>query len=272
MTDNQQDIAAGSFWCNPNHGKIDSQQLYEKQQQFIEEKVLPLLKSEDELLDIGCADGEFSLLFSKAVKHVTGVDVDDKLIAQARQRAQESNVDNVKFIATDIFQIATQPRFDVVSLMGVLTAIRDDIAALQLLLKATEMLKHDGLLIVKDSVRINSDEARSSDNQEYEAIHRAEHDYIAMCRSLGLELVERYPLLAMESAGQTSVLYVFKQKLPQAAPIEPVSGVSVACYGSMPFHFRSLKPLAARFSNSLLSLSIEEVIAWRPQGIVVADG
>lgn len=272
MTDNKQGVVARNFWHNTERGKIGPEQLYKKQQYFIEETVLPLLKPEDEVLDIGCADGTFSLLYSKAVSQVTGIDIGEKLIAQAKQYAQEAKLDNVEFITADIFQMVIERQFDAVSLMGVLTTISDDIAALQILLKATEMLKHDGLLILKDSVRINSHEATTLHNQEYEAIYRPERDYIAMCRSLGLELIERHPLVTMENAGQTSVMYVFRHKLPQKRSEEPVSGVRVACYGSMPFHFRSLKPLSRRFENSLLSLSIEEVVAWKPQVIVVADG
>jgi CDP-glycerol glycerophosphotransferase (TagB/SpsB family)/GT2 family glycosyltransferase/glycosyltransferase involved in cell wall biosynthesis len=273
MTDKQQGAVARSFWHNTERGKIGPQQLYQKQQQFIEDRVLPLLKPDDELLDIGCADGEFSLLFCKALKRVTAIDIGKNLIAQAKQRALEAHIDNVDFIAADIFQMVIERQhFDAVSLMGVLTTISDDEAALRVLLKATEMLKHDGLLILKDSLRINETESKTLRNQEYEAIYRAERNYIAMCRSLGLELVERYPLVTMENAGQTSIMYVFKQKLPQISSAEPVAGIRVACYGSMPFHFRSLKPLSRRFENSLLSLSIEEVMAWKPQVIVVADG
>ena len=40
----------------------------------------------------------------------------------------------------------------------------------------------------------------------------------------------------------------------------------------MPFHFRSLKPLAALYEQSLVTLSTDEVMARKPDVIVVADG
>lgn len=272
MTNNQQRAVTHNYRYSTQRSEIDSQLLGQKQHQFIEEHVLPLLKSDDVLLDIGCADGELSLLFSGAVKKVIGLDIDDQLIDQARQKALAANIDNAEFIAADISQATVEKHIDVVCLMGFLTTISDDSAALTTLLKATEMLKNDGLLILRDSVFINDAGSKALKQPEYEATYRSEAEYIAMCRLLGLDLIARQPLLTMESTGQSRVMYLFRQKLPQAITGRAVAGLRVACYGSMPFHFRSLRPLASRFENSLLSLSIEEVIAWKPQVIVVADG
>ncbi|MEW3822506.1 hypothetical protein, partial [Pseudomonas aeruginosa] len=67
------------------------------------------------------------------------------------------------------------------------------------------------------------------------------------------------------------VLQLFRQDLA-VARMQRYSGLRVACYGNMPFHYRSLRPLAECFEDSLLSLDIDEVMAWKPDVIAVADG
>lgn len=271
MSNNSQGQIARHFWSQTERGKIGPAELYERQRQCLLEQVLPGLPENAQLLDIGCADGDFSLLFARHVGRVVAFDVGERLIEQGRAKAREQGIDNIEFQVADVFEFSSPQRFDVVSLMGVLTTISDDTAAARVVLRALSMLKPGGQLILKDSVLLQGREARTLLNDQYEAKYRPEPQYTALIRSLGLREQARYPLLTMPNCGQTSVLYVFGTVLSQPASL-PIADLRVACYGSMPFHFRSLRPLAACFQNSLLSLSIDEVMAWKPQVIVVADG
>lgn len=76
---------------------------------------------------------------------------------------------------------------------------------------------------------------------------------------------------APDDGGRQRVLQLFRQDLA-VARMQRYSGLRVACYGNMPFHYRSLRPLAECFEDSLLSLDIDEVMAWKPDVIAVADG
>jgi CDP-glycerol glycerophosphotransferase (TagB/SpsB family)/GT2 family glycosyltransferase len=267
----EQGELARQFWSGSAQGKIGPDELYERQKRVISEHVLPLLSSTDHLLDIGCADGEFSLLLAEKVAKVHAFDLGAKLIDQARDRASQANILNIDFHVADVFEFTSQHEFDAVSLMGVLTTISDDVATLRVLLRAVSLLKDQGLLILKDSVLLDGKSPILLKNEHYEATYRPEASYLALLQSLGLQQVARYPLLTMDNCGQTSVLYVYRLELPKAQG-ETFQGVRVACYGSMPFHFRSLRPLSECFSESLLSLSIDEVMEWKPDVIVVADG
>lgn len=271
MSKQDQGDVARQFWRSSKRGQIGPKQLYERQREHLQQDILPLLEGSARLLDIGCADGEFSLLFAQKVAHVLAFDIGEELVAQARERAERLGVGNIEFRVADIFEFQTEERFDAVSLMGVLTCISDDNAAARVLLKATSLLKPGGLLILKDSVLLHGQEPRYLLTEHYEAKYRPEARYLALIRSMGLHEVANYPLLTMDNCEQTSVLYLFRPVLAQQ-PSLPIRGLRVACYGSMPFHFRSLRPLAECFEDSLLSLSIEEVMAWRPQVIAVADG
>ena len=271
MSKQDQGDVARQFWRSSKRGQIGPEQLYERQREHLQQDILPLLEGDARLLDIGCADGEFSLLFAQKVAHVLAFDIGEELVGQARERAEQLGIGNIEFRVADIFEFQTDERFDAVSLMGVLTCISDDNAAARVLLKATSLLKPGGLLILKDSVLLHGQEPRYLLTEHYEAKYRPEARYLALIRSMGLHEVANYPLLAMDNCEQTSVLYLFRPVLAQQ-PSLPIRGLRVACYGSMPFHFRSLRPLAECFEDSLLSLSIEEVMAWRPQVIAVADG
>jgi len=271
MSKQDQGDVARQFWRSSKRGQIGQEQLYERQREHLQQDILPLLDSDARLLDIGCADGEFSLLFARKVAHVLAFDIGEELVAQARERAEHLGIGNIEFRVADIFEFQADERFDAVSLMGVLTCISDDNAAARVLLKATSLLKPGGLLILKDSVLLHGHEPRYLLTEHYEAKYRPEARYLALIRSMGLHEVANYPLLTMDNCEQTSVLYLFRPVLTQQ-PSLPIRGLRVACYGSMPFHFRSLRPLAECFEDSLLSLSIEEVMAWQPQVIAVADG
>ncbi|GLK89448.1 glycosyltransferase [Pseudomonas turukhanskensis] len=271
MSKQGQGTIARQFWADTARGKIGPEQLYQRQRDVLAQHVLPLLAKTDHVLDMGCADGDFTLLFAQAAGAVQGFDLSESLIAQARDKSRTAGLENVTFSVTDVFSFDSTERFEMVSLMGVLTTISDDLAAARILLRAVAALKDDGYLVLKDSVLLDASQARVMNTGSYEAKYRPEADYLKQVKALGLQLVGRYPLLTMDNFGQTSTLYIFKQALAQPQA-QPHKGVRVACYGSMPFHFRSLRPLAECFQDSLLSLSIDEVMAWKPQVIAVADG
>lgn len=267
MSSQDQGAVAHRFWSRTDRGQIGPAVLYQRQEAHLQEHVLPLLDESAQLLDIGCADGRFSLIFARKVARVVAIDLGTELIEQANEAARAQNVDNVEFQAGNVFDFDTQERFDAVSLMGFLTSISDDVAVARVLLKAVSLLKPGGLLILKDSLLLDGQEAH-----QHEAKYRPENHYLAMIRSMGLYEVANYPLLTMDNYNQTSVLYLFRPLLVETVQALPIKHLRVACFGSMPFHFRSLRPLSDCFENSLLSLSIPEVMAWQPQVIVVADG
>lgn len=58
------------------------------------------LKSESQLLDVGCASGHQVFKASEVCKKAVGIDVGDEFIDTAKKIAQENNVKNVEFILT----------------------------------------------------------------------------------------------------------------------------------------------------------------------------
>ncbi len=80
------------------------------------------VKRDDEVLDIGCGNGQHSLKIASKVKAVIGFDVDETQLGLARAAAARTGVKNVKFenrSATESFPYKLE-QFDCVLFLGVL--------------------------------------------------------------------------------------------------------------------------------------------------------
>ena len=62
-----------------------------------------LLTDSDVVLDFACASGEMSLDIAPHVQHVHGIDSSAKMIELANHKARDRQVENVKFVHTDVF-------------------------------------------------------------------------------------------------------------------------------------------------------------------------
>lgn len=151
-------------------------------------------------------------------------------------------------------------RFRLACLGGAVGGVADDWQAMRLLLRAVESLEDRGWLLLEEALSVSAAGACRSPQAQ-----------ARLALSLGLRQVAELRLGAPDDGGRQRVLQLFRQDLA-VARMQRYSGLRVACYGNMPFHYRSLRPLAECFEDSLLSLDIDEVMAWKPDVIAVADG
>ncbi len=70
------------------------------------------LTPEQRILDMGCGTGRHALELARRGYHVTGVDLSDGMLEQARQAAQKDNLTNVTFQQADATRYATDTPFD----------------------------------------------------------------------------------------------------------------------------------------------------------------
>jgi SAM-dependent methyltransferase len=98
-------IASQSFW----NGRAEefNQKVYSNESENRLEKILLLLsskgilKSDDEVLDIGCGPGKYAIEFAKKTKSVTGIDVSKKMIEYAKENASIEGLTNTNFRIED---------------------------------------------------------------------------------------------------------------------------------------------------------------------------
>ena len=77
------------------------------------DKTIDFLKFEkdDQVLDLFCGLGNFSLAMARRCSHVTGVEGSIDMVKRARENASKNNIDNVEFVLADLYdeEISSAP-------------------------------------------------------------------------------------------------------------------------------------------------------------------
>ncbi len=103
------------------------------------------LKETHIVLDFGCAAGALAFAIADHVHRVEGIDISSKMIALARQKADERQIANAHFAQATIFNTPfPEESFDVVLAFNILHLLEDTQSAVR---KINQLLKPDGLFI-----------------------------------------------------------------------------------------------------------------------------
>lgn len=257
---------ARSFWQDCSELNAPDW-LFEVQAVEIENIFLPKVRKDDEILDVGCGDGRFSVQVAGRCASVDAFDLSEKLIEKARANAGDAG--NIRFEVRDAADGTLDKDYDHVTCMGLFTAIPDDSQFRRIAESVASRVKAGGYLLLKDSLVPGEDRIVISDG--YAAIYRNEKDYLGFFQSLGFELEEKR-VLGLLPCGQHSKLMLFRKgRRARKKADNPKIARRVACFAAMPFHTRALEPIADGFEDSLVSDDLAEIQAWNPDVIVVAD-
>lgn len=110
------------------------------------EKQLDLL-SDKEILDFGGGTGLLTLPLAKQAKSVTLVDISEKMLEQARLKAEQQEIKNIQFLEQDLLENPLEKEFDLIVVSRVLHHMPDLDEALSLF---HQHLKEDGQLLLAD--------------------------------------------------------------------------------------------------------------------------
>ena len=102
--------------------------------------------SDKEILDFGGGTGLLALPLAKQAKSVTLVDISEKMLEQARLKAEQQAIKNIQFMEQDLLENPLKQEFDIIIVSRVLYHIDLD-AALSLF---HQHLKEDGRLLIAD--------------------------------------------------------------------------------------------------------------------------
>lgn len=110
------------------------------------EKQIDLL-SDKEILDFGGGTGLLALPLAKQAKSVTLVDISEKMLEQARLKAEQQEIKNIQFLEQDLLKSPLKQEFDLIVVCRVLHHMPDLDAALSLF---RQHLREDGQLLLAD--------------------------------------------------------------------------------------------------------------------------
>lgn len=198
------------FWKQALNSKLAaSEEIHDLKHLILNTYVLPLLPVGGRLLDVGCADGEFTALLARGCTEVLGVDISSDLIKQAQRRSTAA----MHFEVRDIPHVGMKGRYERVSSMGLFTCLVHDeefASGVQMLVDA---MQPGGYLVLEDSLMLDGEAERYYCDEQYEAIYREEASYLNEFARRGLQLVQRFSLARGSQAGPVSMLYLLHRPL-----------------------------------------------------------
>ncbi|MPM62573.1 Ubiquinone biosynthesis O-methyltransferase [bioreactor metagenome] len=128
----------------------DRKQYFKELGQTCEKYFLPFIENHTQIipelnvLEIGCGEGGNLLPFSKRGCKVTGVDISDIRIAEAKQFFQEEGLPG-DFLCQDVFSMRVKEKFDIIIIHDVIEHV---LAKKRLLTIAATLLNNNGLIYV----------------------------------------------------------------------------------------------------------------------------
>ena len=114
------------------------------------EKQLTLL-SEKEILDFGGGTGLLALPLAQQAKSVTLVDISEKMLEQARLKAEQQDIKNIQFLEQDLLVNPLEQQFDLIVVSRVLHHMPDLDATLAMF---HHHLRENGQVFIADFTKI----------------------------------------------------------------------------------------------------------------------
>ena len=114
------------------------------------EKQIDLL-SDKEILDFGGGTGLLALPLAKQAKSVALVDISEKMLEQARLKAEQQDIKNIQFLEQDLLKSPLKQEFDLIVVCRVLHHMPDLDAALVMF---KHHLKEKGQVLIADFTKI----------------------------------------------------------------------------------------------------------------------
>jgi len=161
------------WFDSPLYEKLYANRDEKEAAQLVEllEKTLPIDKC-SKILDLGCGRGRHSITLNKKGYDVTGIDLSRQAIATAREKADEQNLQNIRFEVRDMRNPLPE-RFDaIVNLFTTFGYFKSDEENASVFDSAIQMLEPGGVFVLD---YLNAEKVkkqyRPDDEGEFHGIH-----------------------------------------------------------------------------------------------------
>ena len=119
--------------------------------QVVEKQIALLL--DKEILDFGGGTGLLALPLAQQAKSVTLVDISEKMLDQARLKAEQQDIKNIQFLEQDLLANPLEQKFDIIVVSRVLHHIPDLDATLAMF---HHHLRENGQVLIADFVKTDT--------------------------------------------------------------------------------------------------------------------
>ena len=134
-----------NFWDSASKNYDKTEERFEYIHNKSRENTKKHLHSSNIVLDYGCGTGTTTCEFANLVKEIHAIDLSPKMIEIAKEKADARQIENVNFLATDIFDARLKKdSFDTIIAFNVLHTIPDPQVVVK---RINELLKPDGIFI-----------------------------------------------------------------------------------------------------------------------------
>lgn len=200
----------------------------------------------ESFLDFNTGYGDVAIEATHHFNKVVVVDERIPGINYLSEKKEKLSIKNFSLVNGTILKFDSQEKFSCVKLSNEILNSDGEFAQLRIFLKVASLLVENGTVIINgDGSEINT--------------------WITLAGLIGFDFESKQVL------EDDKYFAILRLRLPLVFEGKNDT-LKLACFGSMPFHFRSLKPLAAMFDKSIVTLSIDDVINYKPDIIAVADG
>ena len=125
---------------------------FDKEKKLIIDDFLTLYKEKPDLMDIGCASGDWTLMVAPYCGKVCGYEYSQKMVDTAKREAQKRGVENVEFFQADATSMKLNCFFDGGMILGMLMYLDDADKIAQVLKNVYSHLKPGAFLCTRDSI------------------------------------------------------------------------------------------------------------------------
>ena len=199
------------FWKETTSTFLHNSAYYERVEHTLKEEVLPLVRTSDKILDVGCGNGFFTLLFSSLAEDVLGIDFSSKLINEAQKKSDIQKIKNTRFEVGEVADLPKAQGYDIVSCMGTLVCTIEDAAFEEQLKALADAVLPSGYLLLRESLSERAEPILQHTGFMW-GRYRTRSQYFDLLSKKGFAVMKEYTLDFWETEKTVNKLMLFKKK------------------------------------------------------------
>lgn len=151
------------FWKNTPTLMTESDEYYQAKidvfKNLLRSNLLP--ETLDEVVDVGCGRGAYTIALAYKAKHVYACDISEKIIHFAKKKADIASVNNIDFEVKDFRNLSLKLELTLISFNEFFSCILDDNVFSKMVSKSTLSLQSNGYFLVIDKFSLIQDRMMS---------------------------------------------------------------------------------------------------------------